>query len=299
MATREQIESTYNYMDEMLRVTFGEHGDCSGAMYDGDFSRTLEQAQRNKHQYVLDNLHVGAGDRILDIGCGWGPILNAARARGASGIGLTLSTKQMEANRRNGLEVYVQDWKELDPMKFGKFKAVVSIGAFEHFCSYDEFMAGKQEEIYRQFMAFCQAPLESGGRLFLQTMLWGKNAPRPQDVSMDTRKDSNEYLVAILEKLFPGTWLPLDADQIVRCGQPYFKVVSMKNGRLDYIETMTQWNRVWRPTPRKIYVAMKTARYFFTDPDFHYKLKTLLRSDNRECFKREVMDHQRMVFEKI
>jgi cyclopropane-fatty-acyl-phospholipid synthase len=299
MATRKQIEATYNYMDELHRITFGEHGDCSGAMYDGDFSKTLGQAQKDKHEYVLNNLNVVAGDKILDIGCGWGPILNAARQRGATGIGLTLSSKQAAACRRNGLEVQLQDWKEIDPDKFGRFKAIVSIGSFEHFCSYEEYLAGKQDEIYRTFMELCHALVVPGGRLFLQTMLWGKNAPRPQDVSLQAEKGSNEYLVAILEKLFPGTWLPIEVDQIVRAGLPYFKLISTKNGRLDYIETMNQWNIVWRPSPRKLYVALKTSRYFFTDPDFRFKIRTLLRSDNRECFKREVMDHQRMVFERI
>lgn len=72
MATHEQIEATYNYMDDIFRLTFGECADISGAMYNGDFSKTLEEAQREKHEYVMRNLNIGAGSRVLDIGCGWG-----------------------------------------------------------------------------------------------------------------------------------------------------------------------------------------------------------------------------------
>jgi cyclopropane-fatty-acyl-phospholipid synthase len=74
MATQQEMEATYNYMDEIFRLSPGETGDLTCAMYNGDFSRTLAQAQRDKHAYVLDALHVYTGFRMLDIGCGWGPI---------------------------------------------------------------------------------------------------------------------------------------------------------------------------------------------------------------------------------
>ena len=299
MATRKQIEATYNYMDEMFRLTYGEHGDCSGAMYDGDFSLTLEQAQKRKHDYILDNLKVGPGKRLLDVGCGWGPVLNAARQCGVEGIGVTLSTKQMEACRRNGLEVYLKDWRELTPETFGLFDGVVSIGSFEHFCSEEEFAAGQQEDVYRKFTRLCAAVLPPGGRLYLQTMMWGKNAPAPQEISVKARKGGNAYVVAVLKKFYPGSWLPSGMDQIVRCAEPDLKLISAKNGRLDYIETMNQWGRTWQFSAKKAIPVMKSLRYFLIDPDFRYKLETLVRNYNQECFKREIMDHQRMVFEKV
>ena len=299
MATQEQIESTYNYMDELFRITYGEHGDCSGAMYDGDFSLTLEQAQKAKHNYILDNLHIGPGKRILDVGCGWGPVLHAARQRGAQGIGVTLSTKQAETCRRNGLEVYLKDWRDLTSQTFGGFDGVVSIGSFEHFCSEEEFAAGKQQEVYRRFMKLSCELLPTGGRLYLQTMMWGRNAPAPEAISLQAKKGSNEYVVAVLKKFYPGSWLPYGVEQIVSCAGPDLRLISAKNGRLDYIETMNQWGRTWRFSPRKLLPGFKSLRYFLLDPDFRYKVETLVRNYNQECFKREIMDHQRMVFEKI
>lgn len=299
MATQEQIESTYNYMDELFRITYGEHGDCSGAMYDGDFSLTLEQAQKAKHNYILDNLHIGPGKRILDVGCGWGPVLHAARQRGAQGIGVTLSTKQAETCRRNGLEVYLKDWRDLTSQTFGGFDGVVSIGSFEHFCSEEEFAAGKQQEVYRRFMKLSCELLPAGGRLYLQTMMWGRNAPAPEAISLQAKKGSNEYVVAVLKKFYPGSWLPYGVEQIVSCAGPDLGLISAKNGRLDYIETMNQWGRTWRFSPRKLLPGFKSLRYFLLDPDFRYKVETLVRNYNQECFKREIMDHQRMVFEKI
>ena len=105
--------------------------------------------------------------------------------------------------------------------------------------------------------------------------------------------------MAVLEKFYPGSWLPSGDEQIVRCATPYFKLIAMKNGRLDYIETMKQWRQIWRFSFPKLGFALKTLRYFFIDPDFSYKVRSLLKGYNRECFQREIMDHQRMVFEKV
>jgi cyclopropane-fatty-acyl-phospholipid synthase len=299
MATQKQIEETYNYMDEVFRLTYGEHGDCSGAMFDGDFSKTLEEGQHQKHEYILDNLGITAGKRVLDIGCGWGPVLRATKDRGATGIGVTLSTKQAEACRRNGLNVKVMDWRDVTPETFGKFDGLVSVGSFEHFCSEEEFQAGKQDEVYGRFMKLCHDVLPTEGRLYLQTMLWGKNAPRPEDVSLQSPKGSNEYVVALVKKFYPGSWLPSGQDQIERCAKPYFRLVSAKNGRLDYIETMDRWKRNSQFSFAKMIASFKALRYFLIDKDFRYKLKSLAGNYNQECFKREIMDHQRMVFEKV
>ena len=108
------IEKTYNYMDEVFRAAYGEDADITCAMFNGDFSVSLEQAQHAKHEYILTRLRVGSGKRVLDIGCGWGPMLRALQQQGATGLGITLSTKQAEACWRNGLDARVSDWKHTD-----------------------------------------------------------------------------------------------------------------------------------------------------------------------------------------
>lgn len=300
MATQRQIEATYDYMDEPFRLALGNHADCSCALYDCDFSKTLEQAQRAKHDYIIASLRIGPGSRVLDIGCGWGPMLRAVQERGGVGTGITLSSKQAAACKRDSLEVYIADWKDIGPGTFGGFDAIVSLGSFEHYCSKEEFLSGQQETIYGRFFLLCHTLLPVGGRMYLQTMLWGRNAPKPEQISLKAPKLSSEHIVAIAEKFYPGSWLPSGTDQILRCAAPWFKTVSIKNGRLDYIETMTQWSRrTWQPSWRKVLVAMKMLRYFFLDEHFYFKLQLLINSYNRECFRREIMDHQRIVFEKM
>ena len=299
MANREQIESTYNYMDEYFRLILGETPDISCAFFDGDFSKSLEQAQHDKHNYILDNLHVSEGSRVLDIGCGWGPILNAVRGRRATGVGITLSSKQAESCKRNGFDVHIMDWRDLSADTFGKFDAVTCVGAFEHFCSIEEYLAGEQEALYARFFKLVHSLLPENGRLFLQIMMWGPNLPPYEAISLDAPKGSNEYILAVLKKFYPGSWLPAGEEQVLRAASPYFKPISLNNGRLDYVETFERWGIVWDFSLKKLWAALKTTRYFFSDPDFRYRLESLRGGFNKECFKREVMDHQRIVFEKV
>jgi cyclopropane-fatty-acyl-phospholipid synthase len=285
-------------MDKVFRVSFGEHGDITCALYNGDFSKSLEQAQKDKHDSILDAIHFKPGVRVLDIGCGWGPMLKVVKEKGGQVIGLTLSTKQAETCKRGGLEAYVKDWKEISAATFGTFDGIISVGAFEHFCSVEEYLAGKQDTVYDHFFCLCYDLLPKGGRLYLQTMMWGKQVPDYHSISLKAKKDSNEYLLALIEKFYPGSWLPLGEEQIVRVAKPYFELISDNNGRLDYIETMYQWEKATQLSFSKILAFIKTLPYFLTDRDLRYKLEMMRGNHNIACFKREIIDHQRMVFER-
>src|SRR6266852_6054402 len=101
MADRGDIDFTYSLTDRILRLSMGELADFSGAKYDGDFSMSLEEAQRRKHEYVSEQIGIGHGRRTLDLGCGWGALLAFIRRRGGVGVGATLSSAQLAACRRH------------------------------------------------------------------------------------------------------------------------------------------------------------------------------------------------------
>ena len=299
MASQREIQRTYDFMDRVIRLSLGECPDITCALFGGDDSLTLEQAQRAKHAWVLEALDLRPGMRMLDIGSGWGPMLRAARDAGVDSVGITLSPKQAAACRRQGLEAYVADWKTLVPGEMGAFDAVVSIGAFEHFCSPEELMRGEQDAIYRGFFALCGRLLPERGRLYLQTMVWGRNAVPYEAVSLRAPKDSDEYLLALLEKLYPGSWLPDGAEQIVRDAEG-FRLVSANSGRQDYIATMNEWGRrnMRRRALRNPALLLRLSARYAVSRDFRYQVECLARACNRTCFEREIMDHQRMVFER-
>ncbi len=297
MADKKDLDFTYSTIDKIFRLSMGETGDFSGAMYNGDFSMTLEEAQRAKHRFIVESLNIDENSRVLDMGCGWGPLVSYISNKvGAECIGLTLSDGQAEACRKNGLQVYIKNCLEVTPDDFGTFDAVASLGAFEHFCSVEEYKQGKQEEVYNNFFKTVYDLLPDGGRLFLQTMVFGKNMIDYEEIDINAPKGSDAYVLALLEKQFPGSWLPYGSEMVIRNAAPYFKLISKSSGRLDYIETINEWEKRYRSFNLEKYLFfISLIPKYITSSDIRALLST---SPNKICFERELFDHFRMVFEK-
>jgi cyclopropane-fatty-acyl-phospholipid synthase len=303
MADRRDIDFSYSLTDRVLRLSLGELAEFSGAKYDGDFSLSLEEAQRRKHAYVAEQIGIGPGRRVLDLGCGWGTLLDFVRQEGGAGVGVTLSSAQVSACRRHGLDVSLFDARDVTYERFGNFDAVASLGAFEHFCSPDDFEAGRQDEIYRSLFEHVAGLLPARGRFYLQTMVFGRNMTEAGKVDVEAlrglpSRDSDDWYIALLGRQFPGSWLPFGQEQVVRCADPYFELASSVSGRLDYIETIRQWNaRIGARSLRKTLLKVQLLPRWLTSPDFRLAF-TSGASANKICFERELMDHFRLVFEK-
>src|SRR4051794_13148541 len=299
MADRADLDFTYSLTDRIFRLSLGELADFSGARYLGDFSLTLEEAQRRKHEYVGEQIGIGPGRRVLDLGCGWGPLLNFIRARGGSGVGVTLSSAQAAACKKHGLDVHLQDARRGTTDTFGGFDAVASLGAFEHFCSPDEQQAGRQEEIYRDLFGHIAGLLPEHGRLYLQTMVFGRNMIPLEEVDIKAPRDSDAWYVALMTRQFPGSFLPYGQEQIIRCAEPHFRLVASTSGRLDYIETIRQWRkRFAEPSMRKRLIKLQLLPHWLTNADFRLAFTSGV-SANSVCFERELLDHYRLVFERV
>jgi cyclopropane-fatty-acyl-phospholipid synthase len=298
MADRDDLEFTYSLTDRIFRLSLGEMADFSGAKYDGDFSLSLEEAQRRKHDYIRDQIGIGPGRRMLDLGCGWGPLLNYVRGQGGAGVGVTLSSAQAQACRRNGLDVHIRDAREVTRDTFGDFDAVASLGAFEHFCSRDEHDAGLQDELYGKLFQNVAGILPDRGRFYLQTMVFGRNMIPLDEVDVNAPRDSDAFHVALLEYMFPGSFLPFGSEQIVRCAEPHFRLVDSSSGRLDYIQTIAEWRRRFgQRTLKKSLFKLRLLPVWATSRDFRLAFTSGV-SANSVCFERELLDHFRLVFEK-
>ncbi|UGS36370.1 SAM-dependent methyltransferase [Capillimicrobium parvum] len=298
MADRRDLDFTYSLIDRIFRLSLGEMADFSGAKYDGDFSLTLEEAQRRKHEYIREQIGIAPGRRVLDLGCGWGPLLNYVRGQGATGVGVTLSSAQAKACCRNGLDVHLRNALQVTTSDFGPFDAVASLGAFEHFCSPDEAAAGRQDEIYRNLFANIAGLLPPGGRLYLQTMVFGRNMIPREQITIDAPRESDAWYLALMGAQFPGSFLPYGSEQVVAAAEPHLRLVERTSGRLDYIETIKQWRkRFAEPSPRKTLVKLQLLPHYLTSKDFRLAFTSGV-SANSVCFERELMDHFRLVFEK-
>jgi len=132
----EAIHHHYDVSNEFYEYVLGPSMTYTCAAY-GEPDWTLEQAQENKYRLVFEKLKLKAGDRLLDIGCGWGGMVRYAAARGVRVIGATLSAEQAawasEKIAEEGLselaEVRHCDYRDVPETNFD---AVSSIGLTEH-----------------------------------------------------------------------------------------------------------------------------------------------------------------------
>ena len=298
MADRDDIDFTYSLIDRIFRLSLGELADFSGAKFDGDFSLSLEEAQRRKHEYVADRIGIEAGARILDLGCGWGPLLDFVRRRGAIGVGVTLSSAQAAACRRHGLDVRIADARRVDQESMGHFDAVASLGAFEHFCSPEEYEAGRQDAIYRDLFMRVADLLPDRGRFYLQTMVFGPAMIPVEEIDIDAPRDSDAWYLALMGRQFPGSFLPFGREQVVAAAEPSFRLMESSSGRLDYIETIRRWRaRFAEPSLRKTLMKARLVPRWLTSADFRLAFTSGV-SANSVCFERRLLEHYRMVFEK-
>ena len=207
---------------------------CAMPEHPGD---TLEAAQQRKLRYHADAVHAGLpgpgkpDHGVLDIGCGWGSLLEmlsqGGRVRRATG--LTLSTEQAAYVRSRGypgVEVRTDSWTSYEPGE--RFDGIVSIGAFEHFARPDDDAAARVR-VYRDFFDRCRGWLTPGGVLSLQTVAYANMS----------RDDASPFMQ---REIFPDADLPTLAE-IAAAADRTFEIQTVRNDRLDYAWTCEQWAR--------------------------------------------------------
>jgi cyclopropane-fatty-acyl-phospholipid synthase len=194
-------------------------------------ARTLEAAQRAKLDLVFRKLDLKPGQRVLDVGCGWGGGLEyAARQYGVEGVGITISREQADyaRNKCAGLpiEIRLQDYRDMR----GDFDHIYSIGMFEH-------VGPKNYRRYLQTMRRCLRP---GGRFLLHTIGAKHASRRGNDPWID-------------KYIFPNSKLPTDP-QIAAAMKGLFGTGGRQAIGAHYVPTLRAWRanfeRHW-PTLRK------------------------------------------------
>lgn len=297
----EEMDYCYTVADKIFQLSLGQNAHFSGARYMGDYTMTENQAQIAKCKYVCDMLGVKEGTRLIDLGCGWGGFLRyATEVRGAKGIGVTLSQGQAKHCQETGLEVYRMDMREVTPETFGEFDVVTAFGSFEHLCSYEEYLEGKQMDIYRAFFEQVSKLLPVGNRFYMQTMAFGRRIIPRETWDINAPKESDEYTMALMVKQFPLSWVPIMEKPPIEAADPLFKLIDMSSGRADYVVTNEEWTKRYKAFhPVKYWHYLKMLPRFIRDKEFRHQLDILRYAPNRRCFERELFDHFRYVFERV
>jgi cyclopropane-fatty-acyl-phospholipid synthase len=188
-------------------------------------SKSLDAAQTAKFDLICKKLNLKKGQKILDIGCGWGSFSKyAAENYGVSVVGVTISKEQAEFAKKSckGLpvEIRVQDYRDLNE----KFDNIVSVGMFEH--------VGVKN--YREYFQIANKCLKENGLFLLHTI--GRLTPGG---------DSDPWLT---KYIFPNGSLP-SLQQIASSSERLFVIEDVHNFSADYDKTLMQWhknfNAVW------------------------------------------------------
>ncbi|WP_420391884.1 class I SAM-dependent methyltransferase [Acuticoccus sp.] len=214
---------------------------------------TLHDAQLEKLRHHLDAARVGEGTRVLDVGCGWGAILEAASRRGAAhALGLTLSEDQLahiEAAGWPRTEARLEDAFAFTTE--APFDAAISIGAFEHFAKPH---MSREEKVatYRAFFERLAAALTPGARFSLQTIVW-------EAVDFETSKTT------LPEIIFPQSDIPF-IEEIVMGSADAFRLIYLENDPKPYQLTLEAWLENFRAQREPIVAEWGEAKYaFFLD----------------------------------
>lgn len=222
--------------------------DLTEGMYCGEDTLSFQQAQKNQQNYLLDQLGCAPGDYILDIGCGYGTLLERAQQRGLKAIGITLSPEHVRHGRRTGRDIRRLDYRSLGQTWSQAFDGVVANGSAEHFVQPADAAAGQADAIYRRFFQTAHRLLapRAGGRL-VTTVIHFVRRPNPADLLRNPfsfPRESDAFHYAMLASCFGG-WYPV-LGQLQQCASGYFELIDEVDGTDDYLRTSEAWLRQFR-----------------------------------------------------
>jgi cyclopropane fatty-acyl-phospholipid synthase-like methyltransferase len=243
--TAKTVVDCYDVLD--ICLSGGVHDFTDGKYVDERNTRQAYLAAQDRQaEYLLDQVGCYPGEQLLDIGCGYGRILQQAQRRGVGAVGITLSPAQAMACQQKGLVALVLNYRDIPGMGqrwIGRVSGIVANGSLEHFVQLDDAVAGRADEVYRELFGICRSLLSPGER-FVTTAIHFREAGRvdPQAIRRGhgcLPRGSFEYHFANLVEAFGG-WYP-EPVQLERCAEGRFALVAEEDGTHDYFLTSEYW----------------------------------------------------------
>ena len=232
-ADSETVSFHYDMSNEFYADFLGPSMTYTCAVFDNEHM-SLEDAQANKLRLILDKLDLKPGERLLDIGCGWGFLLiEAAKKYKVHGTGITLSYEQYtEFQKRikdQGLEDYLtvelMDYRDLPKHNY-QFDRVVSVGMLEH--------VGRDN--YQLFLDCVEKVLKPGGLFLLHFISALKEHPGDPWIK---------------KYIFPGGTVPSLREILNHMAEDNFHTLDIENLRLHYNKTLLHWEKNFRENIEK------------------------------------------------
>jgi cyclopropane-fatty-acyl-phospholipid synthase len=225
--SRKNIHAHYDLGNAFYELWLDGTMNYSSALFQGDFSLSMQEAQHAKVRRALQTTDVTQGSRVLEIGCGWGALAEMATLEmGAHVTGVTLSTEQLAfANARmkwNGkadqADLRLQDYRDIDD------------GPYDAVCSIEMIEAVGQEYWPTYFQAISKL-LKPGGKACVQSIVI-------DDALFERYVKSTDF---IQQYIFPGGCLPSPTEFRRQAELAGLKVIDELKFGPDYAETLRRW----------------------------------------------------------
>ncbi len=222
--SKRNIMAHYDLGNEFYRAWLDEGMSYSSAIFSTE-AETLESGQSAKQDRVLELLGAREGDRVLEIGCGWGGLARRIAEVGCHVTGLTLSPSQLDYASKHlagsGLagrsDLRLQDYRDVE----GQFDFIVSIEMFE----------AVGEEYWPAYFAAIRNRLRPGGRAVLQIITIANDR-------FATYRAGTDF---IQRYIFPGGMLPSPEVLEARIGEAGLSIVSRETFGESYARTLQLW----------------------------------------------------------
>ncbi len=236
---KNNIAEGYNKGNDWFEATLGEPMVYTSGIYRNG-NETLMEAQIYKLDYVANAIELKKGDKVLDIGCGWGRLINHfTEEYGAEMTGITLSEDQRQwgrnLNKGNNAKILLQDGMTIhkrDDIPKGGFDKITSLEMAEH--------VGIKR--YQEFLTRVHDLLKDDGIFYFQVA----------GLRRHWRYEDLVWGLFMMEHVFPGADASLNigwvSTQLEKAG---FEVQRVNNLGSHYSRTLDQWLEVWRANKDK------------------------------------------------
>jgi cyclopropane-fatty-acyl-phospholipid synthase len=239
-AARAHVQHHYDLSNEFYKLFLDNDMNYSCAYYVNP-DDTLEEAQQNKLRHIASKLDLKPGQRVLDIGCGWGGMaLYLAAHADVEVTGVTLSTEQLALAKQRAIERGLDNRVHFELMDYrevkGTFDRVVSVGMFEHVgvANYDAYFSKIRELLTPDGVAVVHSIGRKGG---------------PSSTGAWIRK-----------YIFPGGYSPALSEATASVERSRLWITDIEILRLHYAKTLRAWETRFQANRSKI-TAMMDERF--------------------------------------
>ena len=227
--SRKNIHAHYDLGNSFYQLWLDPSMNYSSAWFEGNLDGDFTQAQKAKVRRALRSAAVAPGQRLLEIGCGWGALAEmAATECGAEIVGVTLSTEQLAHAQQRMAQAGVQQHVDLRLQDYRD----IADGPFDAICSI-EMIEAVGQAYWPTYFSNVQRLLKSGGRACIQAIVINDNL-------FDRYLQGTDF---IQQYIFPGGCLPSPSRMREEAQRAGLRVQEEFAFGQDYAETLRRWHQ--------------------------------------------------------